>query len=78
MTMRFIHVVACRYSYFYLAFLDFKVIYFFIRQYSERVQNQRIQKICNKMSPSHPLSPDILFPSIKSNQWFVFVFLEIF
>lgn len=26
------------------------------------------------MSPFHPLSPDILFPSVKSNQWFMFIF----
>lgn len=26
------------------------------------------------MSPFHPLSPDILFPSVKGNQWFMFIF----
>lgn len=26
------------------------------------------------MPPFHPLSPDILFPSVKSNQWFMFIF----
>ena len=26
------------------------------------------------MFPFHPLSPDILFPSVKGNQWFMFIF----
>lgn len=30
------------------------------------------------MSSSHPLSPDILLPSIKDSQCFVFIFLESF